>query len=105
MYDKKPTDALVYASSKDIDTLEAGHTPESVLAGEEEEQAREKAIFHGKKRLTTMERKVFNRSLKGLSEETIANQLRISQQRVNKLKQKAVEKVRKLYDEFRRTTS
>jgi DNA-directed RNA polymerase specialized sigma subunit len=101
MYDKKASDALNHTCNVPVEGVVDGITPECTLVGEDEEQAREKAIYHGKKLMTNMERKVFNRYTKGLTEETIANQLHITQQRVNKLKQKAFAKVQKLYDEWR----
>jgi hypothetical protein len=77
--------------------------PESEVIKEQEEHIRARAFYAGKKLMTKIERKVFNLLERGDDEVAVSNKLRISRQRVNKLKHKASEKVCKLmveYEEF-----
>lgn len=75
-------------------------TPEDEVIREQEENLKARAFYHGKKRMTKIERKVFSKLERGLKEKTIANQLHLSIQRVNKLKHRACSIVQKMCGEL-----
>lgn len=100
-YLKRGADLLDRGSPDKLDSVEEPQTPESILIKEQEDQARAKAVYHGKRAMTNIERKIFTKLEQGLTELTIANQLHLTRQRVNKLKLKAVDKVQKLYLQWR----
>ena len=100
-YLHRGSDLLDRGKPSSLESVEESHTPESIIIQEQEDQARAKAVYHGKRIMTSIERKIFIKLEQGLSELTIANQLHLTRQRVNKLKLKAVDKVQKLYLQWR----
>ena len=81
-------------------TVVCAYTPEKEIIREQEENLRVRAAYSAKKRMTGIERKVFTKLDRGLAERTISNQLRISIQRVNKLKHRACSVIQKFYEEI-----
>src|SRR5574343_312648 len=80
------------------ENMEYEHTPDSMLCEELEQASQHQAIRSARLNMTKMERKIFFSVLRGNEEQSVASKLHVSKQRVNKLKFKAVEKVREMYD-------
>lgn len=75
-------------------------SPEEEVIKEQEDHLKYRAFYFAKKMMTRIERKVFSLLEKGEDETFVSNKLHLSRQRVNRLKQKAYLKVRKLMVEY-----
>ena len=80
--------------------VECPETPESILIHEQEENLQARATHSAFRNMTSMEKKIFSKIQRGCSERTLANQLHVSIQRINKLKQKAVNKITSVMKEL-----
>ena len=74
-------------------------TPESELTDKEDSLVRECALEEGEKNMTYSEAQVFNQIRAGRTEQAISKKMRVSQQRVNSLKRRAINKVVVTYKE------
>jgi DNA-directed RNA polymerase specialized sigma subunit len=78
-------------------TLASFATPEYILIKEQEQYLLDKAKYLGKKKMSEIQRRVFKKFEQGMSEREIAQELGVSQPRVNKIKQSACKKVEGCY--------
>lgn len=80
------------------ENIEYEHTPDSLLCEEIESASQMQAIRSARLNMTKMEKKIFFSILRGNEEQNVSDKLHISKQRVNKLKFKAIDKVRRTHD-------
>ena len=95
---KESSDNKFYGSCMQVHGgMSLCETPESDLTTKEETLVQECALEEGEKNMTYSEAQVFNQIRAGRTEQAISKKMRVSQQRVNSLKRRAINKVMVTY--------